>query len=76
MKSGETDWRLPPFIVDRINHYTGNTEMEDLSRLWLGYGDNYVAEIHSNDYHYHVNNYGRLQSELKQVNNEWASIKV
>lgn len=63
-------------MVGGINHYADSEEIKDLSRLWFGYGNNYVAEIHTNNYLYEVHNYGRLQSEMKQVNNEWASIEV
>lgn len=51
-------------------------EMEDLSRLWLGYGNNYVAEIHSSDYLYNAHNYGRLPSELEHIDKRWETIKV
>ncbi|KAH7263740.1 hypothetical protein BKA59DRAFT_490075 [Fusarium tricinctum] len=47
MKSGRTRWCLPPSIIAEITESNGKTEMKDLSRLWLGYGNNYVAEIHS-----------------------------
>ncbi|KIL90082.1 hypothetical protein FAVG1_06820 [Fusarium avenaceum] len=75
MKSGKTHWCLPTFINARLTNYTGKMDMEDLSRLWLGYGNNYVAEIHSSDYLYNADNYGRLPSELEQIDKRWETIK-
>lgn len=76
MGSGETDWFLSTSTINKIADFTGDKNLEGVSRLWLGYGVNFVAEINSSHYVYNVDKYGSLKSELKHIVNEWATIKV
>ncbi|KAF5023776.1 hypothetical protein F66182_4169 [Fusarium sp. NRRL 66182] len=75
MRSGKVDWQVPSSVASSITDYTGERNMESVSRLWLGYEHDYVAEIDEDDYIYQVYNYGGLSGHLDDIDGEGETIK-
>ncbi|KAF4965619.1 hypothetical protein FSARC_6606 [Fusarium sarcochroum] len=64
MMNGDWHWKLPTRIADDIEAHTGKRSNDGISRLWLGYDDDYVVEVNEHEYIIGVENYGSLRDQL------------
>ncbi|KLO99847.1 uncharacterized protein FFB20_14350 [Fusarium fujikuroi] len=67
MMDSSVKWCIPKSVSETITAWINKRTIRSIQRLWLGYNNNYVAEISDAEYFYRVDNYKDLKSHMESL---------